>query len=325
MLLNFISNCINTFQINSNNRYYTNLNLENFFIFSCFFLRFNTYVGNGDSSHSSSTSNSYNYGGIIYIYEIISHFYLLEVTFLNCSCTGRGGAIFFHVITKESSSFLNKVCGFECWTPINSYYPFGEINVFNNKNNNISFLSISKTTPFFGYSNECFYLYEGKQFLNNFNSSFNKVKTGSSFVSRQANQINITFSTFFNNSASSYICISMNENYNSNLSFLNLIGNNSPSYGIFYIYLGIYNFQNSIFFNNINTLLYCNGGTIYLNNCNINHINTIIYGNIITSNINLIFTSSYNFYINFCFNKFQKSNFKKIKLLFFNFYILILN
>ena len=211
-------NCNNFNNLSSNERYFTNPN-SNFLIENCFFQRINNYL-NG-------------YGGVIYCKDQIISMKIKDSIFFNCSSSSAGGAIYFYCPSHNSNSELIRTCGYKCYTTSSEPYQFGHIvtksNSILNYNNGI-FLSISKCSNHeIPTSWHTINFYYSNISLNNFNSSYNRVKRISGFYISYPSKFTSSFNTIFNNFNIESVCIWFHSYSNENiLSYSNIINNNSP-------------------------------------------------------------------------------------------------
>ena len=203
-------------------------------------------------------------------------------TFINCSCSNNGGAIYFYC---SSNFFIKNSCGNNCYSSTNHVWAqFGYFRTGDNINYNLIFeqLSISKC-PNHGIGYGSLYLYSGNQSINSLNCSKNYILHTSGFISNYCNRLNCQFSTFFNNTATLAICLDYRFGSNDRISkYLNIILNNSPSHwGVIYSEYSIISLLNCIFQQNQNILFSNDQGTIKIENCLINHISNSLSNGIL--------------------------------------------
>ena len=204
-------------------------------------------------------------GGAIYIsgnYDL----FINDTTFYQCiSISGQGGAIFFY---NGLDFQLFRICGFNCHAGINKPFQFSWSYTF--KNHILDLNSISKCSNE-STGTQTLQLEYGKQKINNINMTFNYVIYVSGIVYFIPTSMNNDYSTFYNNTSSSHVCI---HPYGKSGQILksNIINNISPIYGVIGGWnSGIYTFLDCNFFGNLNILIYINSGSISLINCSINH------------------------------------------------------
>ena len=262
--LNLISNCIISNTTFKNNN-------QNIFIENCIF--FGIY--------------SSGYGGSIYISNENYYLNLNNTIFFQCWTSGIiGGAIFLNGLECN----FNKICGLYCKS--NQYDQFAYIQVLNNKNNFLNYVSISKC---YNDSYKYYTLREinGIQNISNMNCSFNFNYEDSGMILSSSNNIFCIYCTFSNNSVTDSTCLSLSGSI-INFYYSNIINNNSPiKNGVITIGSGINTMNYCIFYNNLNTLIYINSGSLTLNNCIFNQNYLTLTTNIGNSPIFLPLTSKF--------------------------------
>ena len=320
--------CINAQNLLSTQRIYTNI-MGIFLISNCLFHRLNNYVGNGGTTHTSSTDNNINHGGILYIYNMYSELFINECTFAFCFSV-YGGAIYYHSEIDNSQTFINKTCGFSCGSQNNYGHLFAAIIIKQNNNYHIDFkmVSLIKCAPYPYSGYHSMFLGNGNQNIINLNSTNNNVIENSGFRSNNPYNLLIQYSSFVNNNSSN-MCVSIYNCFNfSNIKNNNFLLNNSPSNGIISILdNGILNIEENIFSENYNLLFYFNSLCLiilnnnkinnnlnFLFNLNINKINNNIITNFNFQTLKINYYSTYLCYTN---NKIISSIINYVKIKFF--------
>ena len=242
-IFNLFSNCILSRKANQN------ININN-----CLIMFFNT------------TEN----GGVIYIDSTQYLININDTTFYQCvSSNGFGGALYFNDIFNFQ---LLRICALYCTS--NNYYQFAFIR--SNNNHILDLITLYDCSNIYGHITIGFLF--GYQNISNINISYNENIEKSGFYSYYPNLMFCNYCTFYNNTVSSYICISLLGG-KGHISKSNIILNYSPPNGVIYVEnFGNYNFYECIFDLNKNNLFYVDSGSLQLNNCFINHL----YINIIT-------------------------------------------
>jgi len=238
---------------------------NNVSIYDCMFTRLSQFIGNGGVIHIDGGLYSMNIS-----YSI----------FFNCSCTNYGGAIFF----SSSNSNLRMICASNCSS---SYYNFAKIEVL--QQNLMDSLSISSCSHFlFGYY--ALWLSSGIQTIDSTNSSMNNVLKSSGIA--VSSSFAFSYCTFSNNRASQSACIYIAYGPGIML-FVNIVHNNSPSFGVIHIYEASPKIHFSIFDMNQNVLFYISGGDPEIAHCFINHTGVSLSG------VNNTFSQRSTYYIQF--------------------------
>jgi len=192
--------------------------------------------------------------GAIFVDSKRGNIYIGNSVFEFCSSTGNFGGLLLK--TLKSDIFIEKVCGFYCFTPpsTNINGQFGLISVESTRKTSVQLLSITKCSPFIGNSMVAFSISYGNQSYIHNNSSFNRVcrHSGTDFASSKDTQFR--FSTISYNDATQWATMEIMSSY-MNMSFSNIIGNNSPhSRGIFIINSASFVMKNCILLKNQNIL-----------------------------------------------------------------------
>ena len=298
--------------INFEERYYTIINPNNINLENCYFYRFNTLNDNG---------------GVFYINSNNVILNLTKITFFNCSSNLKCGVLFFESIS--GNCYLNNICGSNCFTLTNNEGQFGSILVSSNMNIFLNLISLTKCTPLenpLGYYN--LILRYGNQKLNNNNFSKNICKSESGICNFYVNSNYGDFCNFFNNSVITQIIINYHSlNFHSNIQRYSIISN---SKNLIIYNGGFVTMNNCIFKKNIGILFQSSvyvGAThlLTISSSYIEH-NDILYQNTVTfSNINTIFTNTFDFINIFCnYNLIHSKNKIKSKKYFLIFSFLYL-
>ena len=293
----FLSNECKSETIDSG-RSYVN---EQVSIYNCFFRRLSEYSGSG---------------GVISISG--SYFTMkIELTmFYNCLCSTSGGAIYF----SSENCTLYKVCAFRITS--SSYYHFAYLEVA--KTVTIDLLSLS-TSSYSSIGDTSLGLRNGDQSFTHSNISYNMARVASTILTKAAGKILFSYFTLADNYVSCCICLQLSQSIGDVL-YANIINNNSPSYGVVHLWSsGTYTMQYCIYFENQNTLLCADSGSMTLSNCFISHAFVILSGPVTTINNNtLLRTQSYahQFYMSYYCNADNPvtEDSRKHTKVFYNFY-----
>jgi len=248
-ILIFADNCIN--ENISSGRSYTETKMN---ITDCVFLRYIAYTGKG---------------GVIYTSVSSISMIVTRTTFSYCTNSNQGGAIYFDSL----NSFLNFVCAYRCSA---SNYHFSYIKAI--QNNQINYLSISYCSPSLtGY--ESIRSSSGVQSVDSTNSSHNSANQYSGIRVNSPTSFLSTFCAFAYNQVSNSICIIFESN-NGNMTFANIVHNNSPAnHGVIRVYGGSYTLNYCVIDNNQNTLFSIQSGSIAI-------FNSFLFHSGITSSMN---------------------------------------
>ena len=194
---------------------------------------------------------------------------------------------------------MNRVCGNNCYTDINNWYQFGIIFTHSNGKNFYNYLSINNCNN--NLNSYCsFTIWYGAINLTNFNSTKNINKWYSGIYIYLPSCLNSNFCTFVDNFVSLYSSLMLCGNYNNNLTYYNIINNNSPNgYGVITNWEGKYFIDNFILLNNSNSLFYVHSGQMIVSNCFVEHnglsyFNLYSSGTISTLNIVIGITKTYS-------------------------------
>ena len=252
-------NCINCNFLNESIRPYTNI-IGSFLLYNCYFKRFNNFLSDG---------------GILYFNGIYSILNITQCHFNYCSSNGVGGTIYYKCSSTGSKINFNKICSSHCFSSISHHFACIMIGLSNTFKINISLMSISKCSPILTSISRVVEFEGAFQYINEYNSSYNKAKEISGLLSDYPSSFYGLYMTFLNNSASSNSCFCSWWNSNHIILNSNFILNDSPlSHGVISIYYSSsYIISNSYFYKNKDTLFYLESGSflkvkfshIYLN------------------------------------------------------------
>ena len=191
---------------------------------------FQTYIYNSIFTSLFFNGN----GGAISYNNVIIELLIENCIFFECGANDFGGAISF-LCSNNGGCVLNKVCGFQCYILNTNNMQGGQfsfINTNNNKINEVHFTSITKCyNSTIGSKNNVILLKSGEQIIKNLNSSSNSLMRYSGFSIHQSVSSNISFCTIINNKVSNEIVLWFYQGIH-NVYYLNIIKNNSPSWGI---------------------------------------------------------------------------------------------
>ena len=244
---------------------------------TCFFTRSFVYKGTG---------------AVIYCSFQQCNMYLNNCIFYDCGCTLSGGAIHFYCTNLGTNSYLNKVCGNKCFTGINNQWQFARIECHDSldSNNYCNLCSISNCNSIDQGYNSIFFNY-GVTNVNHLNSSKNINKRYSGIIFAHQSSFQSSFCSIINNYVSDYGIIQLRAIIPQiSFSFYNVVFNKSPTSPSGVIQSTnnnkIYIFENSVFYNNLNTLFYAMSGEIHIRNCKIFHNSafTTFKGKCVTTN-----------------------------------------
>lgn len=264
---------------------------ENVYICNCFFSRSITFLGNG---------------GVIYISGVTLFLDASYSMFYNCSAK-IGGAIYLSAF----NSSLRRICANRCSCGMNSGGHFSQIAA--SMYNHVEFLSVlycSHTPSSGSYSTR---LNTGNQSVVNTNSSTNNGYQVSGFSMESPSSFTCSFCTFSNNKVSNSMCIYLYFN-SGTVQFSNIIQNESPSYGIFFVNGGSPKMSNCIFQNNQNTLFYVNSGSLEVLHSLIGHSGKFSSKVSIITLTNNSFTSAITYQIHFFNSIFCHADFPIVEL-----------
>jgi len=230
------------------------------------------YVKNSRFAFLVSTTGN---GGAIYVSSVAINILIEKTLFYSCSVPSgyHGGGIYFK--SSTGASFLSEVCGFNC-SDISSTRThgahFGFIETSPTKINKIVMSSLSKCPAVYNGGDLVLYLSNGIQEVENFNTSHNRCRYYSGIYINQCQTHTSKYCTISHNYVQTGICIEIYYSSNSvNMSRYNIIGNNSPSNAVVWINNGQVFLHNSIFVDNLNTIIHVYSGKMVIIDCNIIH------------------------------------------------------
>jgi len=237
----------------------------------------NNCVLEGCSFYRSSVFSSN--GAVILISGTDSVLSISKCMFNNVySSGGHGGAISFSGV--ESS--IKQTCAHQCDCGT-SYGHFAYI-IVSSGLNVFEMDSVTKCTTRF--SGACpINTIGGNQANNALNMSKNIVDFVSGITISSPNSLNCTHCTFYSNLVKSLVCIDLIGGTSNNLlTFCNVIENNSPTYGVFYIRNSPYKIQYSIINQNTGTLFVIDSGSAEVMDSAISHGGVLKSGLFSTNN-----------------------------------------
>lgn len=217
-------------------------------------------------------------GGVIYVSE--NTLSVIDSMFLSCSSSNEGGAIF---ASSELATVLSRICAFQC----NSQS--GHFAFIGTKSVSMDFVSLSSCSM---YSNQHYsiHLNGGSQKIDFLNSSQNHAYQGAGFGLAGATSFKCSFCTFSNNyvSYSSSLLLHMNSG---NVSYCNLIHNNSPAEAVIQV-SGTYSFTFCVFDSNHDILFILKTGSLSISHSFIHHPGNLSTSGAISTDINNSFSSA---------------------------------
>jgi len=208
--------------------------------------------------------------GVIYFRTTHTINFLVEdCVFCGCSA----GGIYFYC-PNDGASVMKKICAYNCHTSLSDLKAgqFAYVTTKTNKMNEIDLVSVSHCCREISTDKtHSIYISNGNQKIIYLNSSKNKAYAYCGFSSDFSLTLNLTFTSFHDNIASSNVCIYhriSQKNNNQRYTFCNVIRNMSPSPGVFVINNDFHEhdfdflfFIDCIFQDNQNDLFYnSNGG-----------------------------------------------------------------
>jgi len=203
-----------------------------------------------------SEYNDYNISMLIY-----------ECSFYNCSSSLASGAVYFS--NRDGAACLNKVCGFNCFTQSNTVNQFGALGSTNSQIilDRCSFSRCSWKT---GTRSRCLYLTYGFHDIKGINISINREMYDQGIIHiYSSSNLNLNYSTFFNNSQpSTNYPININNQIGNLLSIKYcILAHNTYSSYLIFAYPGMNNkrivFDNTIFLKNSGNLILTSTSTVY--------------------------------------------------------------
>ena len=206
-------------------------------IYDCHFSRSAKYVGGN--------------GGVIYVNGGSYSMSISSSSFVCCSCSERGGAIYF----SSSSSVLNMVCACNC-SAICEHFCFVCA-----PQNYVDYVSFAFCSPK-DFGEFPIQLYQGVQRARQINSSLNNAYIISGLYIACPQSFTCSYCLLSNNSAADNTCLGFA--YQSGImSFSNIINNKCPSHGIVRVEMGgSYQMQYCVFYSNQNTLFCVYSGSL---------------------------------------------------------------
>jgi len=116
--------------------------------------------------------NAVEAGGSIQLVGKNLFLYVLQSTFYKCTSDGIGGAIYFN----SNSSIIDKICVYECRSKL--YHHFCHINCIDGFENNISYISLSRS-PYTGSDGiQTMHVQGGKLYYHNTNLTYSNCQVG---------------------------------------------------------------------------------------------------------------------------------------------------
>ena len=268
--LYLISTCVDSSQMTFEQRAYTNVASE-IILIDCYFTRFTQY-GTSSSTHSTANDILNGWGGVIYCYNADLNFTAESSLFYNCSSIVGGGAIYF-TCSGVHGLKLDKICASNCiahnfGSNIEGNGNFAYLNAFTESL--ISYLSVTKCSPYYKKGGNSILLWVSKQITSNFNSSLNEGLGDSSILTLSTGSVSITQSSFVNNSGNSLV--ELNGGGGFTISNNNFVANIVYSKGVisYGAFPGV-NIHDCIFTKNEGNLIYHQGGFLTFQNCYIDH------------------------------------------------------
>jgi len=260
-------------------------------IASCFFVRSSQYSGNG---------------GVVFINDGSLSMNISHSMFYYCASSSEGGAIYY----DSSDSCLKMICANGCCAVSKCHFA----HLKTSQMNKVEYLSISCCS----HSTVGSYplrLYKGNHKVDNTNSSMNNAYECSGIYFDTPITFTSTYCTFSNNIASNSICIKFYSN-SGTVSSANIVHNNSPSFGVIYVYTGTPKIKYCIIQDNRNKLFHVQSGSFEVSNSMISHSgmsSTGINNSItITKTYHLPFFNSH--YCNTDFNLVKQTPFNTVDL-----------
>lgn len=162
-------------------------------------------------------------GGVICVTSAGLSLNITECIFSNCSCSYQGGAIYF----LSLNATMRKVCAFRCSS--NAYYHFGYLGSTQAKEFSLLSISYCSYSAVQSYSLS---LNDGTHTSNIYqNSSNNKAMQQSAIIFFHGTSFSSSYGSYVNNTVSVQVCIEFCYVVGS-MTYSNIIGNNSPAYGV---------------------------------------------------------------------------------------------
>jgi len=228
-----------------------------FDIMGCSFFRISAFSG---------------HGGVIYVNGGSHSMSICNSMFHNCSSNSyHGGAIYFYSMNAS----LRFICANRCYA---SEKHFADL--VTSIKDSVEFLSMSLCADS-KIGNMAIRFKSGTLSIKNHNSSMN-IGAYVSGILIENSVFNCEYCTYANNQVSGHICIYIIRN-TGNMSFTNIVHNNSPGYGVIYTYDGLFKLLYSIIDMNQNTLFH-NDGPMEVSHCFIHHSGTLSVKTFVTLN-----------------------------------------
>jgi hypothetical protein len=195
-----------------------------------------------------------------------------ETTFLSCVSSDKGGGIYFY---DRGSAVINKICSINCSsTGSNGIFYYNCVSKTKYYKNDVNLTTISSINSTRGYP---IYIYYGTIQISKTNESFISCSTTSAYriqPSGSDGEITgmVTFSTFYNTTATSYRCLnfgSCSSRIQNKLVSCNVIKNSQTdtSEGVITFYESTEVEGTCILQNYGPIILYNSGRTVSLSNC----------------------------------------------------------
>jgi len=245
-------------------------------ISDCFFSRTAQYIG---------------FGGVIYISDVSKSMNISFSMFYHCFCSLGGGALYFY----SYNSCLRMICANRCSCGTSYDGHFASIRA--TQVNRCDFLSVSycSHTSDGRYS---LYLNSGNQRVENTNSSMNHAFQCSGICFWTPSSLNSTHCTLSNNQVSNSICIYFSS-CSGTISSSNILYNDSPVYGIAYVFNGRPKMNYCIFQNNQNNLFYIYSGSLEVSHSFIEHSSSLSANIAVSTSCNNSLTETTIYQIHF--------------------------
>jgi len=216
-------------------------------------------------------------GGVIYA-DLTCSLVVSLSFFLSCGCQGNGGAIY----TNCADVTISKVCGGSCRSSDQGIFGYFQ----QSGTIQMEYLSVTKGTS--GY--RTIYLRYGSQTFHRTNISHNSVNEISGLITSNPTYFSSQYCTIANNQVSDSKCLYLCSGQSGrSISGMNIIGNNSPGFGVVTCdFSGSYSMTGCIFNDNSNTLLCATAGSsLTVSQSSIAHTSTKKSGSVTTSSITL--------------------------------------
>ena len=254
---------------------------KNYYIFNCFLEHINVI-------HGSSLE---------FTHRTEINLLIEDSMFFNCSSTTNGGVLYFDCPSNGNLT-MEKICANSCFAT--NSFQFAYMNLHASKINKVNYLSLTKCSPDHLSRQHNIRFNSGNVSLNNYNTSYNRLHSYSALSITSSISISLKFLTIVDNLVTQSIAIDLqlSHNFQLNISYMNVIGNNSPNTAVFYLLYGKYFMNNCIFIDNFNTLFQYVYHSSYPGFCSISqswvrHQSSFIAGGYITlSGISTLHTTA---------------------------------